>query len=75
MREPQVDDAKELAKRLGAQGVIVLAFDGEMVASASYGQTKGDCRTMCETLDVIVDGITDGNIPVRWPTRNPNQGD
>ena len=63
-RRPSVRDARELCNRLGARGVIVLAFDGTAYAAASYGQTKAECAAYGKTLDEIADAIDERLIRV-----------
>lgn len=55
---------KPLAEALRARGVIVLAFDEERSACASYGATKAECRQMAQLLDTIVDQIDSGELAV-----------
>jgi hypothetical protein len=50
-----------------ARGVIVLAFSGDNVAGASYGETKAECKQIAHTLDLIIVDIMEGCIPV-WET-------
>jgi hypothetical protein len=61
--KPQITDAKLVANRTGASGVVVLAFDGTKVAAASYGVTKEHCRLMAKWLDSLIDRMVDGRMP------------
>lgn len=63
-RIPAVAHAKEMAKRLGASGVIIIAFSDATFAGASYGQTKRKCTALKAVLDDISDGLTTGDIKV-----------
>lgn len=63
MTAPTIQDAKDLAYRLRAQGVIVLAFSpDDTVGGASYGMTRVLCDGYGACLDDIVDGIVAGRI-------------
>lgn len=55
---------KPIAGVLQARGVILLAFDKERSACASYGVTKDECRQMARLLDEIADQIDDGKLKV-----------
>jgi hypothetical protein len=56
---------KPLAGVLQARGIIVLAFDKDRSACASYGVTKDECRQMARLLDEIADQIDAGKL-VPW---------
>lgn len=55
---------KPLAGVLQARGIIVLAFDWDRSACASYGVTKAECKQMARLLDEIADQIDDGKLQV-----------
>jgi hypothetical protein len=59
MTPPRITEAKAIAERIGADAVVVLAFDDEdgLVAGASYGKTKALCATIGEWMDAIIDGL------------------
>ena len=67
MTQPTVADASALCRKLGARGVIVLAFDEEQFASGSYGMTRVECRDMAALSDAIFSDIRANNYPVWSP--------
>ena len=67
MKQPTVHQAHGICDSVKARGVIVLAFSGNNVAGASYGETKAECKQIGYTLDLIIEGIMEGRIPV-WAT-------
>lgn len=60
----RIEDAKDVALRLGADAVIVLAFKGRSLAAASYGKDRATCRAFAAVCDRIVDDIEDGTIEI-----------
>lgn len=64
MKRPTITAARRLCEEHGARQVIVLCFDGESVAGASYGATREECADVAAVLDVLVDGMLDRSIPV-----------
>ena len=68
MKRPTVHQTHAICDSLNARAVIVLAFSGDDVAGASYGETKIECQQTGYTLDRIIEMISDGQIPV-WATR------
>ena len=61
-REPTITQAKRICEAVKARGVIVIAFDEESVAGASYGETKPECKDMGVLLDAIVADIQSGRL-------------
>ena len=61
-REPTINQAKRICEAIKARGVIVLAFDEEAVAGASYGETKPECKDMGVLLDGIVALVQSGEL-------------
>ncbi len=57
LKQKAVGHARWLARQYEARGVVVLVFDGERVAGASYGETKAECRKLGQVLDGIVDEL------------------
>jgi hypothetical protein len=49
---------------LKARAVIILAFDEDSVAGASYGETKLECSQAVGTMNHIVEELEEGRIPV-----------
>ena len=66
-RNPTVRDARELCNRLGARGVIVLAFEGTSYAGASYGMSRAECASYGKTMDAIGKAIEERLIKVESP--------
>lgn len=65
----KVEDARRLAKQLRARGLIVIAFDDDNYASASYGKSKRDCTDMAGLADAITDAI-EHEVFTAWSKRN-----
>lgn len=63
MKRAEIADAKAIAKRLGADAVIVLAFVDGQVQGASYGTDRAKCQTISKVLDRIVDDMCAGKLP------------
>jgi hypothetical protein len=57
MTPPRITEAKAIAQRIGADAVVVLAFKGDTVAGASYGQTKAMCHNAGRWMDWLIDGM------------------
>jgi len=64
MTPPAITDAKDLAYRLRASGVLVLAIGGGQFGSASYGMTRHCCRAMAKVLEQIHTLVGNGTIVV-----------
>jgi uncharacterized protein YbjQ (UPF0145 family) len=58
-----ISEAKKIAERLKADAVVVLAFQGEHFALASYGATKAKCAATARFVDDLAADITRGLIP------------
>ena len=61
-RYPTIRDARDIAKRLESDDVIILARVAGRIGGASYGQTKAQCRVAGRLLDEIINSIQDGAI-------------
>jgi hypothetical protein len=57
-----ITDAKQIAQRMGADGVAVIAFKDGVIHAASYGATKEKCKELGRWLDFVVDGMGDGRV-------------
>jgi hypothetical protein len=68
VNKPTIADAKRIAERVRARGVIVLAFDEDAFCGASYGETKHECRQIGRLLDRIVRQIESEELEV-WDDR------
>jgi hypothetical protein len=64
-----VHDARLLAKALRARGVLIIAFDDDNYAAASFGKKKRDCEDMAALSDSITDAI-EHEIFTTWSKRN-----
>ncbi len=63
MKRAGIADAKDIAKRIGADAVIVLAFVDGQVQGASYGEDRAKCQATSKVLDRIVDDMCAGKLP------------
>lgn len=59
-----IEKAKRLAKELGADAVIVIAFRGDGYGTTSYGKDRETCRKFSTVCDQIHDDIANGAIPI-----------
>ena len=62
-RDLKVAHAKELLKRLGGRGCIVILCDDDQFAVAEWGKTKSDCGKLKLLVDAIADKIGNGELP------------
>lgn len=58
-----ISEARKIAERLKADAVVVLAFQGDHFALASYGATKAKCREAARFVDDLANDISSGVIP------------
>ena len=74
MKPPTLRTAEHLARSAGGDGAIVLVFDGDDFAGASWGSTMPRCRDLGRRLDAIVDAMQRGELaaPAQVP-RPPAQ--
>jgi hypothetical protein len=59
---PAIQEAKAIAKRIGADAVVVLAFKGDVVSGASYGQTKAHCAIAGKWMGGLIDDMEAGYV-------------
>lgn len=59
-----VEKAKRLAKELGADAVIVIAFRGDSFGTTSYGKDRATCQAFSKVCDRIHEDIAEGFIPM-----------
>jgi len=59
----KVAHPKELLKRLGGRGCIVILFDDDAFAVAEYGRDKRECGRLKVLVDAIFDKLEDGTLP------------
>lgn len=60
-----INHARELGKRLGSTGVVVISFeDSEVFGIASYGNTKENCTTLGSWIDDLYEWIS-------WEGKSP----
>lgn len=64
MKPPRITEAKAIAQRIGADGVIAFAFafDSDQFGYASYGQDRARCDRMHRVAERIVKLIDAGVI-------------
>ena len=53
MRQIHITEAKQIAQRVGADTVVVFAFNADQVSGASYAITKAKCDAAGKWLDGI----------------------
>ncbi len=63
MKKPTITTVRKTIEEHGARQGIVILFDGDRFAAASYGTTKAECGRVGKTLDAIADLLTAGKIP------------
>ena len=59
----KVAHAKELLKRLGGRGCVVMVFDENNFAVAEYGRDKLQCSKLKRLVDAISDKLVSGDLP------------
>lgn len=64
MNPPTINDAKALAYKLRAPGVLVITIGGGQYGAASYGHTRRTCDAMRRVTDRIADLIQAGQIEI-----------
>lgn len=60
MKPVPIKYAEAIADRIGAQAVVILTFDGQVVAGTSYGATKAKCRITGKWMDNLIDAMSAG---------------
>lgn len=60
----KVSHAKELLKRLGGRGCVVMMFDDEgQFAVAEWGKDRRECAKLKKLVDAIYDKLMSGGLP------------
>lgn len=61
-----ISEAKAIAQKHKAHGVVILSFDMAegKYAGVSYGVTKKECKVMGALLDDLFDMIFDGELEI-----------
>ncbi|MFZ4807493.1 MAG: hypothetical protein ACOYLQ_09570 [Hyphomicrobiaceae bacterium] len=59
----RIAHVKELLKRIGGRGCVVILFDEQNYAVAEYGRDKSECGRLKRLVDAIVDKIDTGELP------------
>ncbi len=59
----RVAHAKELLKRIGGRGCVVIVLDEENFAVAEYGRDRTECAKLKRLVDAISDRISSGDLP------------
>ncbi len=62
MKNPSIQEAKAICKRIGADAVVVLAFGDGAVSGASYGQTKELCAVAGKWMVGLIDDMEAGYV-------------
>lgn len=62
---PRILDAKTLAKKYGADSVVILAIKGDLLAGASYGKTKKECAAAGDLMNQIFYEFKNGFLVLR----------
>jgi len=53
MKELEVDHARKLVEELEAEGVIIIALEGQKYAGASWGKTEFQCSVVQGLLNAL----------------------
>lgn len=59
----KVAHAKELLKRVGGRGCVVMIFDDDNFAVAEWGKDRINCGRLKRLVDAISDKIASGDLP------------
>ena len=60
----KVSHPKELLKRIGGRGCVVIIFDDEgQFAVAEYGKDRQNCARLKKLVDAIHDKLAHGGLP------------
>ncbi len=59
----KVSHAKELLKRIGGRGCVVLVFDDDQFAVAEWGRDRIECARLKKLVDAIHDKLVAGDLP------------
>ena len=62
MKSPTVRTAEHMARAAGGDGAIVIVFEGDGFAGASWGATVPRCHDLGGRLDAIVDALNRGEL-------------
>jgi hypothetical protein len=75
MKRIPIKWAESISDRIGAEAVVVLAFDGDQFAATSYGATKAKCAVVGRWIDDLGDRLSRGELPApRLRSANPASG-
>ena len=61
-----INDARNLGKRTGAKGIVILEFTGTSYNFVSYGDSKTNCRRLGEWIDILAADMESGGIKPPW---------
>lgn len=60
----KVAHAKELLRRVGGKGCVVMLFDESgAFAVAEWGRDKSECSNLKKLVDAIADKLASGDLP------------
>jgi uncharacterized protein YbjQ (UPF0145 family) len=62
MQKIQITEAKKIAERIGAEAVVIIAFNGDRLAMTSYGATKAKCAATGRWVDMVADDLASGRM-------------
>lgn len=62
MQKIQITEARKIADRIGAEAVVVIAFDGNSFAITSYGATKDKCARTAKWVDQLSADLEAGKL-------------
>ena len=62
-RDLKVSHAKELLKRVGGTGCVVIMFDGGAFSVAEYGKDRTECAKLKTLVEAIADRLESGDLP------------
>lgn len=72
MRPPRITVPAQVARAHDARGAIVIVFDHNGFASASWGATRAECTSLGRLLDQLAEGLQSGTLgPVFQPPPEP----
>lgn len=70
MHKINITEARKISERLGADGVVVIAFKEHDFAMTSYGATKDKCAALGKWLDGFYEDLVMGRIPEPFPVND-----
>ena len=59
----KVAHAKEVLKRIGGRGCVIMIFDNEQFSVVEWGRDKRECGKLKRFIDAIADKIGTSELP------------